>query len=101
MMTDKEYAAVIYRHVFNVEDDGGDAHTRGIMRAIDTLFEREQLVLNEYYRHGKTLRQVGEEIGLTGASVGRIVKKAIRKLRHPSRLRDMSMAKVEAERDMC
>jgi len=99
-MTDQEYAARIYRRVFHVGDDGGDAYTRGIMQALDTLCPREQIVLSSYYRHGKTQEQIGKEIGLARASVGHIVQKAILKLRHPSRSRNMSMAKIEADRDM-
>ena len=100
-MTDREYAAHIYCRVFNVKDDGGDAYIKGILKAIDTLAQREQMVLDKYYRQGQTLEQIGKDIGITGASVRNIVKKAIRKLRHPSVLRNISMAGVEADRDMC
>ena len=99
-MTEREYATLIYCHVFNVKDDSGDAYIQGIMKALDTLIQRERIALEKYYRHEKTLEQVGKEIGLTGVSAGRIVKKAIRKLRHPSVLRNISMSGVEADRDM-
>ena len=87
-MTDQEYAAIIYRKIFLVTDDN-DAPTQGIMKAISTLGPREQFVLEKYYRHGKTLEQVGKEIGLSRSWVGQIVNKAILKLRHPLRSRDI------------
>ncbi|MCL2547119.1 MAG: hypothetical protein FWE06_08020 [Oscillospiraceae bacterium] len=94
-MTDREYTALIYCRVFHVENDNGDAYTDGIMKMLDTLHQREQTVLHHYYRYGKTLEQVGNEIGLARASVGAIRKKAIIKLRHPSRLRNMSMTNIK------
>ena len=98
-MTDQEYAICIYCRVFRVKDDGGDACIDGIMMMLDTLEQREQAVLNDYYRHGKTLEQIGAEIGLTKVSAGRICKKAILKLRHPSRVRHISRAKMAADGD--
>jgi len=96
-MTEQEYAALIYRLVFHA-DGNGDICTAGVIKALDTLLPRERLLLENYYRCGKTMKQIGKEIGLSGESVGRIIKKAHRKLRHPSVSRDMSIARAEAYR---
>ena len=80
-MTDQEYAVVIYRNVFRVKDDRGYDYMQEIMEALNTLPEREQTVLEKYYRQGKTLEQVGKDIGLATSSVCSIVKRAIMKLK--------------------
>ena len=48
-MTDKEYAALIYRDVFGVKDSRHDAYTPGILNAVSTLELREQLALESLY----------------------------------------------------
>jgi len=99
-MTDREYAALIYRRVFNVKDDGGDAYTPGILKVLETLRLREQTVLENRLRRGMTMKQAGEKFSLSESSARYIFKKALRKLRHPSVIRDMSMAKIAADRNM-
>lgn len=99
-ITDAEYAACIYCHVFLVDTDGGDAYTRGILDAINTLNQREQMALECYYRHGKTFKQTGNDIGgLSQTRAREIVQRALRKLRHPSRARNMSVARIINNRD--
>jgi len=93
-MTDNDYAALIYRQVFHVESDGGDAYTRGILDAISTLDEREQITLEYYYRNGKPFGEIGKDIGVSGQTSRRIVFKALLKLRHPSRSRNMSVSVI-------
>ena len=99
-MTDQEYAARIYCQVFKAEYDGGDAYTQGIQSAIGTLGDREQIMLENYYRHGRTYVQMGNEFCLSGQKARQIVQKALLKLRHPSRSRNMSIAQVAKDRDM-
>ena len=67
--------------LFRVKDDRGYAYTQEVMKALDTLSEREQTMLEKYYRQGKTLKQVGKDIGLATSSVWSIVKRAILKLK--------------------
>jgi RNA polymerase primary sigma factor len=58
--------------------------------AIQTLGERERLILE--LRHGmhdntpQTLEQVGKRFGVTRERIRQIEAKALRKLRHPSRM---------------
>jgi RNA polymerase primary sigma factor len=59
-------------------------------RAIQTLGERERLILE--MRHGihnnapQTLEQIGQRFGVTRERIRQIEAKALRKLRHPSRM---------------
>ena len=58
--------------------------------AIQTLGERERLILE--MRHGihdntpQTLEQLGQRFGVTRERIRQIEAKALRKLRHPSRM---------------
>ena len=97
-MTDNKYAALIYYQGFGVKDDS-DVYVKGILDAIGTLPPQERSVLETYYRHGKSCRQIGEDFGIPGQSVGKIVQKALRKLRHPSKAREMSIAQIRKDRD--
>ena len=99
-MTDNEYAVLIYCQVFNKTTDNGDAHVRGILDAISALEPREQTALGRRYRDGKTLAQIGQDIGGVSASAARsVVTKAMLKLRHPYRHRKMSVALIIKDRD--
>jgi len=99
-VTDQEYAARIYCLVFDVDDDEGDAYTQGILYAIKTLSHYEQTVLKSRFRDGMTWKQAGEMLCDGHSSRARYhTQKALLKLRHPSRLKHMSMARIVAERD--
>lgn len=52
----------------------------------NTLSARERAFVYGYYRDNKTQSALGEEYGITKSRVYQIICKAIRKLRHPSRL---------------
>ena len=91
-MTDNEYAAKIYCRAFSVASDNGDANTKGILDAISSLDNREQLALESYFRHGKTYKQTALILGgVSNETARRVVQKALLKLRHPYRLRSMSI----------
>lgn len=55
----------------------------GIQYALSTLNEREQLVLCRRYKEQKTLREIGEEIGVKQERSRQIETAALRKLRYP------------------
>lgn len=94
-MTVYEYAAVIYRLVFHVDDDFGDAYTRGVLDAISTLEKREQIALECYYRNGYDYARTGAAIGgVQGPTARQTIHKALRKLRHQSRTRYMSVSAI-------
>ena len=99
-MTDNEYASKIYCCVFVKDTDGGDSYTRGILDVIGTLSSREQAALESYYRHGNTYKQTGIIIGnLSGETARYTVQKALLKLKHPSRIRYMSVKSILNMRD--
>ena len=99
-MTDNDYASKIYCCVFNVDSDGGDSYTRGILDAVGTLTIREQAALESYYRYGNTYKHTGIILGkISGEAARRIVQKALLKLRHQSRIKNMSVASIIKNRE--
>ena len=95
-MTDNEYAYLIYCRVFSGALDNSDAYTHGILEQISTLDTREQLALESYFRHGNTYKQTAALLGgVSNETARRIVQKALLKLRHPYRLRYMSLKAVK------
>ena len=94
-MTDNEYAVIIYCEVYRVKTDDGDAYIHGILDAINTLDEREQAALEGYYRYGNSFEQIGKSLGGIKREAARhVVYKAMQKLRHQSRRRNMSVSAI-------
>lgn len=64
-----------------------------IERALSTLTEREAEVIKLYFglnkEHSLTLEEIGEKFNLTRERVRQIKEKAIRRLRHASRSRNL------------
>lgn len=68
---------------------------KGIETGLKTLTDREQLVLEYRYKDRQTLEQVGKLLGLTRERIRQIEAKALRKLRHPTRLATMKAYSYE------
>lgn len=98
-LNDDDFTALLYCEIFGTEEDGDDYNTSRILDALNTLSERERYVIERWYRYDWTLAQISNEIGVGKERVRQILLKAIRKLRHPSRMRDMSVSQIERERD--
>lgn len=62
----------------------------GIQYALSTLKERERFVIVERYREKRTLRSIGEDIGVKPERVRQIINKAERNLRHPRNMTFMT-----------
>jgi RNA polymerase primary sigma factor len=64
-----------------------------IERALSTLTEREAEVIKLYFglnsEHSLTLEEIGEKFNLTRERVRQIKEKAIRRLRHASRSKNL------------
>ena len=64
-----------------------------ILQSLDTLKERERLVIKMYFGidrdYALTLNEIGEEFSLTRERVRQIKEKAIRRLRHRSRSKSL------------
>ena len=56
-----------------------------IEEAIDTLGEREQHIIRSHFFEGKTLKDLGDELGIGVERVRQIEARALRNLRHPNR----------------
>jgi len=97
--SDNDYTANLYCAVFKTPEDEDDYNPRRILDALNTLTERERRVLECRFKYAKTLEHTAEEIGCGRERARQIESKALRKLRHPSRMRDMSVSQIEKERD--
>jgi len=56
---------------------------------LGTLTDRERSVLKARFWDGKTLNEIGDEQGVRGNAIRLIEAKALRKLRHPTRLKKL------------
>ena len=70
-----------------------DSLKNEIERALLTLSQREAEVINLYFglnkEHSLTLEEIGEKFNLTRERVRQIKEKAIRRLRHASRSKNL------------
>ena len=71
---------------FVLPDHLSEDQMDGLAHAISGLQEKEKEVIRLRYEEQKTWREVGVDISLSTARCQQISAKAIRKLRHPSRL---------------
>lgn len=91
-MNDRDYAVCIYLKTFGLEDSR-DVCIQGVLEAISTLPQQEQLALEYHFRSGMTYKKTGEKLG--GISIGQarhLVNRALRMLRHPIRAKKMYVA---------
>lgn len=61
-----------------IEDDDTRA---ALTAAIKRLDNKAEIIITEFYFRGKSLKQIGDNIGLTGARVGQIRNKALKQMR--------------------
>lgn len=59
----------------------------GLDRALDSLTGREQDAIEHYFHRGETMEDLTKVYGVTRERVRQILAKALRKLRHPTRLK--------------
>lgn len=57
--------------------------------ALSKLNPDREKVLRLYYYNGRTLEQIGEELGVTSARAGQLHKSGLRDLRHPRIVKDL------------
>ena len=91
-MNDRDYAVCIYLKTFGLEDSC-DVCIQGVLEAISTLPQQEQLALEYHFRSGMTYKKTGEKLG--GISIGQarhLVNRALRMLRHPIRAKKRYVA---------
>lgn len=71
-----------YSEVVEMTDD----QREGLAYVLGTLSEREWRCLYGHFRDDKTYKEIGTEFGVTTERIRQIICKAIRKLRHPTRI---------------
>ena len=67
----------------------GEDEMNGLNAALRSLNEKEQEVLHYYYEEEKTLEETSKVFGVGRERIRQIVAKGLRKLRHPSRARQI------------
>ena len=82
--------------IFDDEYKARDISVNGLFKTLASLGEREQEVLRMRFDERLTLEQCGKRLGLTKERIRQIEAKAIRKLRHPSRVREFSSVPMTA-----
>ena len=63
--------------------------TMVLLKVLDTLQPKEESILINRFFYGNTLDETGRLFGITGVRVWQIEKRALRKLRHPTRSRKL------------
>ncbi len=66
-----------------------------LINVLNTIESREAIVLILRSAVGMTLREIGENIGITGQQVRRIETVALKKLRHPTKSRNLEKYLLE------
>lgn len=67
-----------------------DQVRKELWASVDTLEEKESLILHERYQAGKMLKEIGDDLGVTGDRVRQIKNKALKILRHRRAIRELA-----------
>ena len=70
---------------------------KSIEYVLSTINDRERDILLLKYKDGWSLKEIGEKYAICGQRVGQIIAKALRKCRHPSRSKILSLGYAQAE----
>lgn len=67
-----------------------DQARKELWASVDTLEEKESLILHERYQNGKILKEIGDNLGVTSERVRQIETKALKILRHRRAIRELA-----------
>lgn len=94
------YPFNLAKSILGDETEALKVYLPGIALALATLSEREREVIRLRFQKKMTLEQCGKEHGITRERIRQIEAKAIRKLRHPSRvnmIKAVPLTEVQAQ----
>ena len=67
-----------------------DQARKELWASVDTLKEKESLILHERYQNGKTLQEIGDNLGVTRERVRQIESESLKILRHRRAIRELA-----------
>ena len=67
-----------------------DQARKELWASVDTLKEKESLILHERYQNGKTLQEIGDDLGITRERVRQIESESLKILRHRRAIRELA-----------
>lgn len=67
-----------------------DQVRKELWASVDTLKEKESLILHERYQNGKTLQEIGDNLGITRERVRQIESESLKILRHRRAIRELA-----------
>ena len=79
------------------ESAEGERLDETLSRLLETLTEREGIVIQKFYKEEKSLKELGDEFSVFYPEIYGILQKALNKLRHPSRSRRIGAFIVKSE----
>ena len=94
--TDEEYEVMDtvpdeHNHYEDLEESMfEDQARRELWASVDTLKEKESLILHERYQNGKTLQEIGDNLGVTRERVRQIESESLKILRHRRAIRELA-----------
>ncbi len=80
------YPFNLARDIFGSAEEAEKIYLPGIFDALAMLTEREQDILRQRYGEKMTLRAIGQIHGVGQERIRQIIARALRRLRHPSRV---------------
>lgn len=88
-MNSNDYPFNLIRAIYGDSKDD-NTHTqatyiKGLYEQLETLDRKEQMLLSIRFKEGLKLKECGERIDLSQGRTGLLIRRALRKLRHPSR----------------
>jgi len=91
MRSDIEFATIVFSNICNYPLD--DLNVQGMLYEVRQLDGRYQQILEYHFRYDLKFREIDRRTGFSQGRARNIIHKSICMLRHPSRMRNISIRK--------